>query len=408
MKFKGLMLAAAAATAATGASAADLPVAPEPVDYVRVCDVYGTGFFYLPGTETCLKIGGRVRTELRFFDFDNEGGSAWDADADVSTGFRARGYFNFDSRTQTEFGLLRTYVDIFATADSGRGDAFSLDKAFIQWGGLTAGRAGSRYDFFTGMNWGSVLNMGFADDGTTNQFSYTAAFGNGFSATVSLEDGLNRRAGILTSAGAQGGFGVTDLDGGHKYPDLVANLRVDQGWGSAQIMGALHHVYVNSAAGSALTADSELGWAIGGGVQFKLPMISSGTSLGFQASYSDGAANYAAASNARTADAVVNAAGTSIATTKSWAIGGGISHAWTSTVKSGLTASYIDRDHGFTVQDSTEWNVQGNVVWSPVRGLDIGAELEYSTVDWNNPVAGGTTFRDDGQLVGVFRIQRTF
>ena len=30
--------------------------------------------------------------------------------------------------------------------------------------------------------------------------------------------------------------------GGFQAPDVVANLRVDQAWGSAQIMGALHDV----------------------------------------------------------------------------------------------------------------------------------------------------------------------
>jgi hypothetical protein len=35
-----------------------------PVEYVRVCDVYGAGFFYIPGTDTCLKIGGSVRVDL--------------------------------------------------------------------------------------------------------------------------------------------------------------------------------------------------------------------------------------------------------------------------------------------------------------------------------------------------------
>jgi len=35
-------------------------VMAEPVDYVRVCDAYGSGFFYIPGTETCLRISGYV------------------------------------------------------------------------------------------------------------------------------------------------------------------------------------------------------------------------------------------------------------------------------------------------------------------------------------------------------------
>lgn len=30
------------------------PAFAAPVEYVRVCDAYGTGFFYIPGTETCI------------------------------------------------------------------------------------------------------------------------------------------------------------------------------------------------------------------------------------------------------------------------------------------------------------------------------------------------------------------
>ena len=57
---KSLLLGSAAALAATvGAQAADLPVRKAaPVDYVRVCDWTGVGFFYIPGTDTCIQIGG--------------------------------------------------------------------------------------------------------------------------------------------------------------------------------------------------------------------------------------------------------------------------------------------------------------------------------------------------------------
>src|SRR4051812_26392640 len=72
MNIKSLLLGSAAAlVAVSGAKAADAVVVaePEPVEYVRVCDVYGTGFFYLPGTETCLKIGGYVRVDIRGGDY---------------------------------------------------------------------------------------------------------------------------------------------------------------------------------------------------------------------------------------------------------------------------------------------------------------------------------------------------
>ena len=64
MKIKSLLLGSAAALAVTsGAQAADAIMAaqPEPVDYVKVCDAFGTGYFYIPGTETCLRIHGYVR-----------------------------------------------------------------------------------------------------------------------------------------------------------------------------------------------------------------------------------------------------------------------------------------------------------------------------------------------------------
>jgi hypothetical protein len=63
MNIRSLLLGTAAAlVAVSGARAADAVMAPEPepVEYVRVCDAYGAGFFYIPGTETCLQISGYV------------------------------------------------------------------------------------------------------------------------------------------------------------------------------------------------------------------------------------------------------------------------------------------------------------------------------------------------------------
>lgn len=72
MKLKALLLGSAAALiAVSGAHAADaVDAEPEPVDHVRVCDMYGAGFFYIPGTETCLKINGFVRAQYNYSDDD--------------------------------------------------------------------------------------------------------------------------------------------------------------------------------------------------------------------------------------------------------------------------------------------------------------------------------------------------
>src|SRR5215470_17647139 len=62
---KSLLLASAAGLVATsGAQAADLPVKAKAVQYVKICSLYGVGFYYIPGTDTCIKVGGYLRTQV--------------------------------------------------------------------------------------------------------------------------------------------------------------------------------------------------------------------------------------------------------------------------------------------------------------------------------------------------------
>ena len=64
---KSLLLGSAAGLAAmTGAQAADLPVKAKPVEYVKICSLYGAGFYDIPGTDTCIRIGGHIRAEVSF------------------------------------------------------------------------------------------------------------------------------------------------------------------------------------------------------------------------------------------------------------------------------------------------------------------------------------------------------
>ena len=393
MNIKSILLgASAAAMAATGAQAADLPVAPEPVDYVRVCDAFGRGFFYIPGTETCLKIGGGVRVEFRVNDVLDKGGSNWDSRTDESVRIRARGYMNFDSRTNTEYGLLRTYVAAWSTADNAGASDFYLDEAFIQLGGFVAGRTSSYFDFYTGSNYGAILDQGFSDNGETNLFAYTAQFGNGLSASLSVE-APNKR-GIIT------GPVLADYYGGIKVPDFVANVRVDQGWGSAQLMGALHHAYGINVPG-VTSGKGKIGWAIGAGATINLPMIAPGDNFNIQASYSQGAIGYVSSAwKGAFADAGYNAAG-ALKMSSAWGIGAGFTHFWTPAVSTALTVSYNSLDQAAGGTNIRDLNVQGNLVWRPVSGLSTGIELEYR----NRNRKG---LANDDALVGIFRVQRTF
>src|SRR6516225_9608468 len=61
---KTLLLGTAACfVAVAGAQAADMPVKAAAVAFVKICNLYGDGFYYLPGTDICVKIGGYVRAE---------------------------------------------------------------------------------------------------------------------------------------------------------------------------------------------------------------------------------------------------------------------------------------------------------------------------------------------------------
>ncbi|MBS1167225.1 MAG: omp2b [Proteobacteria bacterium] len=133
MNMKTLLGTAAGLMVATGAYAADLPgdAAPAAVDYVKVCDAYGAGFFYIPGTETCLKIKGRVRASVAY---NNYGGSLNTNTDNVA--FRADAYVGFDARTASDLGTVRSYFEIETNSTNG----INLSQAFIQVGYVTVGR----------------------------------------------------------------------------------------------------------------------------------------------------------------------------------------------------------------------------------------------------------------------------
>lgn len=112
MNIKSLLLGSAAALVAlTGSRAADAVVVaePEPVEYVRVCDAYGAGFFYIPGTEICLKISGYVRYDAKVGDNVYRGGNVG-ATGNETWYKRTRAEVRFDARSETELGTLRSYI----------------------------------------------------------------------------------------------------------------------------------------------------------------------------------------------------------------------------------------------------------------------------------------------------------
>jgi hypothetical protein len=354
---KSLLLGSAAGLVAVSAGqAADLPVKAKPVEYVKVCSLYGAGFYYMPGTDMCIKIGGYVRAEAAYHTNGSITWGPFNGNANVRTTnelvFRARGYITADAREQTAWGTARGYIAVgINTNDVGINTAaniFSANRAFVQWAGFTAGLTQSFFDFYSGpasSYWG-IFPQSDTGDGGWLVFAYTAQLGNGLSATLSAEErrmtqiinadpfdvhqlgrngfittvfgGANTSIGSIGSlapggfqTGAQtdgigssatlgGVFPGVGAYGGFNAPDVVANVRYDQTWGSAQVMGALHKLnassYGISSTGTANMATGhpgdEWGWVVGGGLRLNFPMIAQGDFFQTQVNYTEGALKY--------------------------------------------------------------------------------------------------------------------
>lgn len=205
-----LFLGTVAAFAVSGAAhAADAIVAaePEPMDHVRVCDAFGAGFFYIPGTETCLKIGGYVRYDIGVGnmpdyglgadapdDFDTDGdGIADTGDGKGDTSYQqARFALDVDARTDTEYGTLRAYTQLHFNYDKDATDSYSyveIEYAYIELGGFRAGMNDSLFSTFpayAGYIISDDLGVPYGPFETT-QIVYTHTGEGGFAVTGGLE-----------------------------------------------------------------------------------------------------------------------------------------------------------------------------------------------------------------------------
>ena len=508
---KTWLLGSAAALASVGsAHAADLPVKKAvPVEYVRVCSAYGAGFFYIPGTDTCLRLSGRAR-----FDYGYQAPLSRNQGNGDYSGYRGLARINLDARTQTGYGTLRAFLRIEAASRTGIptlhsgtqiriGNAFpgtgidqygrveqyiNTDKAFVQFAGLTAGRASSFFDFYA-HDFEFVGGTSGSDVYSTNLLAYTATIGNGFSATISMEDPSFRRSPIyaptsalsatvgntstaifgqanslipvvlgVNAAGQPIGFGFTDGIQRNRMPDFVGVLRYDQPWGSAQLSAAVHELNTGNvisqggflgfnSAGQALTTtnavaartQSEYGWAVQGGLKVNAPFIAPGDAFYLQGAYAEGAQMYTgngsyngsyainptsiqgASFNQNFSDATINPFTNQLQLSKSFSVVGSFLHYWSPEWRSAVFASYGENTFGAgaraaqgayfgfvpgagganagstvisalgvgtpgtrfyalngNLRDTYMLYAGANLIWSPVKDLDIGVEGIYA------------------------------
>ena len=303
-------------------------------EYVKVCPTYGPGFFYIPGSDTCLKIGGNAHFEYMWI-------QPYTKSQDTQ-GTRSQGQITFDARNSSEYGLLRSFVSLGLAKRNGTEQSGSQERegnattnsnqlatskqtffnyqAYVQLGGFTAGRTAS----FAQAKWGFndlVGAAGYDARDFVSTIAYTASLGNGISITGALEDGAeSSRDGIFAATGAgagaysyyklyslNGGQSIAGVNkipsinyGGDRIPDAVLSLDVDQAWGSAHLAASSHAInYGNvwtqnaqllgtNATYVANTNATDFGYSVQGALKIKLDMIAAGDNIAVNGAYGKG------------------------------------------------------------------------------------------------------------------------
>ncbi|MGY4624053.1 porin [Bradyrhizobium sp. USDA 4486] len=357
---KSLLLGSAAGLIAVGgAQAADLPVKAKAVEYVKICSLYGAGFYYIPGTDTCIKLGGYLRAEVALntnsdfsgqFNVSSQGANGARNRLTNYYTMRAREDLNIDTRTATEYGVVRTFFDaVFswttgnyvgtnsgsgATQYSGTlgagtnpftgattlygsgsgavnstdgntsGGSLGVYYAFIQFAGFTMGKAVSQFDApwtnYPGNNFDGLVGGSGTVTGV-NQFTYTADFGQGVTAAFSAQDPTQyTQAGNLNLSGGSfygyfsGSIANTGSVGGSRSPDLIGMVRVDQAWGLFQASVVAHDNHVGYYGATETTGhpDDKWGWAVQLALSIKNIPTGAGDVINISGVYTDGATRY--------------------------------------------------------------------------------------------------------------------
>ncbi|PIT01974.1 polymerase [Bradyrhizobium nitroreducens] len=480
---KMLFLSSAGLMAVSGAFAADLPVKAKAVEYVRICSLYGAGFYYIPGTDTCIKLGGYLRvdatlgTNSDFTGNQNVSGQGANGSKNRLTNYytaKAREDLNIDTRTATEYGLVRTFFDsVFswttgnyvgtgsatggtqysgtlglnsagtALVGSGSGSvngtdgntsagSFGLYYAFIQFAGFTMGKAVSQFDApwtnYPGNNYDALVGGSGTVTGVL-QFTYTADFGQGVTASFSAEDATQYyQAGNLnmsgaTAAGMLGGSYGSNAIGGTRSPNLVGMVRVDQAWGLFQASVAAHdnHVAYYGATEPTGHPDDKWGWAVQLALSIKNIPTGAGDSINISGVYTDGATRYNFQNLAGSAYSMFGSSGiayqsigfasvpdtvfvtgSSQETVKTWGFRGAYTHNWDPFWNTAIYGAYAQVQFGTlakttlcgaggvfsSVAGVTGCNPDFNVAqagiitrWAPVKNLTFSADFAWTHLD---------------------------
>ncbi|HTV34309.1 MAG TPA: porin [Methylocella sp.] len=470
--------------------AADAPL-PEsaPINFIRVCNIYGEGNFYIPGSSACLRVGGLLlgafggfapgtsliaqtfngngapHPGLRFLPAANPLGLAR-VPASVSDEPAFSRTENFYDSGGYPIGRSLGYFNsgfLSTNAETGPHETTSVNRAFLQFAGLTAGLAQSMFEFYADA---IDFTSPRGSNATAALIAYAASPPNGTSATRSAQDPPGRRAAVGSTL-ASDGVTATAPQGeprGGQVPEIAGNIRLDQSWGSVQLSGAAHQVRSSLFGGTALgtvpstlaypaLTSSTYGFAVQRGAELNADYLSPGDKLWLQAAYEKGTVSYIAGNNDGDDNGENNSTGPGFFPSDFGVVGssefnadcvgtrpcdppqagfditGAHKHFWIPSLASGIYGSYMPVDYpanalaglggGFGISNINEGRGGTNLSWTPFKNFDIGAEFMYQHLDPARPtgLAPDFTFSAAGipalqvntnQYEGRLRVQRAF
>ena len=433
---------------ATPSFSSDLPMPSmaEPITYVSTCDAFGAGYFQIPGKDTCLKIGGRIRSQIVSGNFmKNDDKASTPEEYSLYT----RGYLYLDSMTALDIGTITTKAIMLYEWGEDSEVTPKFEDTYLQFStgdnAFLVGRAISLFDGF----------IGYSAMGTTLR-NFSEVYPVQANAIAHLSDGISL------------GFSVEDSEirsGPTDMADFVAMAELKQSWGSFRITGGLHRNFANAyelpennyrAYMAAIMPDSyfgrdinldkylkasetanQYGYGVNATATFNVPVTQNSTQLTFQATYMDSAISYLGGLAAFSGNYELQIGETSLLDTTADFLGltgyslvAGISHEITKDVTFGLDGSYAVAEGSHTWHDGvntaisntdiSRMAIDGSVTWSPVAGLAFSVNAGYAqteadySAEMTGPTAGGGVISKgqskqtfDEAYVGT-RVQYTF
>ncbi|WP_455476392.1 porin [Bartonella sp. B17] len=411
MNIKSLFFSTTAifATISGAQAASEVAKKLEPVKYVRVCDAYGKGYFYIPGTETCIRLSGSIRADLI-------GGDNVDAttNAELNEGRKSYGASSrltlvFQTATETELGTLRSYAKVYSQWSNGRDkDGAKLSAAYLELGGFRVGLDDTIFNNWTG-GYGNVINddsIAPAGVTRTNFISYTFNGDSGFSAIIGAElgnaSGTTNKSFYINNDGAISPTFIDDLPELSKQtkdytPNFVVGMKFMQKWGGFSTVAAYDSYYAKWA--GKLRVDFNINenlnlWAMGG--------------------YKDNIDYYEV--NTKDGAAIFTKDGSFILSRQNatiYANWGGKWAAWAGATYKITPTADLNAQISYSAVKTFATSV--NISYTLVPGLVITPELTY--VSWNDDrtlksIDGNTTFihalNGKSALQGMIRIQHSF